>query len=178
MFIETKGFMLCGIEIPQFSLACGTVMIFDWPKNMGGKEEQSFYEILTGGKKIDALILRTKVEVSMPHAPSFLSSSLSELLSLCSTDSLLFQTLARGGFKNTEAKLHDMPLVVRIIMAMAFASAKAKVVVFNTAGLDPLGRQLALEYAKAKARKEWSFVEMNFPKLGDAPTCSVSIHSL
>jgi len=146
-----------------------------WPEPMGRKKEQLFYEALQGSNQVDGLDLKTNAALAAPSVPSFLSIPFSKAWALCAADSILFAILKKYRDGNAQSKLSDLPLIVRTMVAVAIASSKSKVVVFSTAGLDPTGENRVLEYVNAKAKEGWSFILMNFPRMGEVPKSDVEI---
>lgn len=178
IFLKTELLLLGDVTVPSFLVESGHLTIIKWPKPKGGKEEHLFYEKLSVIPIQNFSDNEMRAKESNPYNASFLALTLEKLLKQCSCDTDLENVInERKGENVCSEAIANIPLSVRVVLAIAQASVKSKVVVYNTAGLDPLGLHMITQYVRARSKKGWGFIEICFPMLGDIPTKHVSIET-
>lgn len=172
MLITSKGFTLAGITIPSFELMPGTVLTLSWPAPHGSKSETAFYDLLMGKKSHEGLLVRAQITIAMPNDLIFVSSSLDAV----PLDSSVFlPMLHQGGITDTRTKVSNLPLTMRCLIAIELACSRSIVVVFHTAGLDPIGEGRIADHVKGKTTAGWSFLCLRFPLFGEVPSRNATL---
>ena len=151
--IDCLGFKLGDISVPPFELNVGEFKQIQWLFS----EKDRFLKIVTGKEKHPALKIFKPIDVVSPPISKNWFSWIFDRQT--AKDYLLKNTI----FSNDDVMdvlqkfnihpnlpIHSMGLTQRLLLALEIAWTQVNVVIFTTAGLDPLGVETICESVKAR----------------------------
>jgi len=165
LVINRKSLVLDGLIIPPFIIAGGDMWFFDWPSNPGSTAHSMFLAGLSGKTTIEGLELAGTAAISCPNSETWLRRKITPQSDDPLMQSAISAHTGRSVRNAGDATMLCLPLVERSLLALEFACASSSLVLFDSAGLDPLGERRLVGCAAEKLRHGWGFLYFRFPIL-------------
>lgn len=156
--LSCRGIVVEGIWLPPFQLHVGQWVCLHMPCRAFSKQEQQLLEVLTGEHPVSGLSLSGRVYEASP--PTSRSGLLGTLFQARVVDWLRRSAgISLGEARAILTRLHlplgcrvgQVPWTPKTLLGLEAAWARgADVIVFRTAGLDPLGRQAVFDAVSSR----------------------------
>jgi hypothetical protein len=162
------------LTIPPFTIGRGEIISFCWPYIMGGKEEQKFISLLRKDISISGLVVNDELAIVSSFSVSLIEQEIQlipDIKNLLTELSEKYQDQLYSAYVK-KSKINELAATLRLLVSIHMASLRYSFVLFNCAGLDPLGEASVVEYVGKKAEQGIGFLLMQFPTFGKASQVS------
>lgn len=172
LLVKSDGFPIGSCRIPAFQLRVGECVCLHLPEKMVAAEVEQLIRVLTGKESLSEVQLFSRVHWAAPlqnhryglaglFRPMRVSDWLSQIAgaSPAQAQAILQKLNPREG----ERRIEQLPGTPKTLLSLEAAwLAGADVVIFSTAGLDPVGRETVYE-AVASHFIRGSAIHLSFP---------------